>query len=355
MQTINIVLSEERKVQLTGYIQEVGGKFGYVTRRPAILILPGGAYQYCSKREMDPVAFGFLRAGFQVFILEYSVGKDAVWPNPLNDYEQAMDLIRGNAEIWNLYPDKVAVAGFSAGGHLAAAAATMARQRPNAAILGYAVAGEDARICLPGAPDTTNYVDAHTCPCFLFATRTDQVVPIRNSVRFMEALTCVDVTFESHIYAYGPHGFSTADSSVHNPDVPLCDRAQNWQKDAIGWLRDVLGDFSTNGMTSPKVGHYATADQEPTLSLDCTVAHVLANPIAQKKLLPLLRTSMAKKMLAPLLENVGLTPDPAGAEKLKDCRMVLRGVLDFMHCPESLMDLLDHKLKKIPNVEYKQN
>lgn len=354
MQTETIVLSETRKVRLTAYIQEVGGKFGYVTRRSAILILPGGAYQYCSKREMDPVAFGFLRAGFQVFILEYSVGKNAVWPNPLEDYDAAMDLIRGNAELWGLYPDKVAVIGFSAGGHLAAAAATMARQRPNAAILGYAVAGEDARICLPSAPDTVNYVDQHTCPCFLFATRTDQVVPIQNTVRFIEALTRMDVSFESHIYAYGPHGFSTADSSVHNPSVPICDRVRSWQQDAIGWLRDVLGDFGPDGMTPPKVNHFVTADREPTLSLDCTVAHVLANPIAQKKLLPLLRTSMAKKMLEPLQENVGLTPDPAGAEKLKDCRMVLRGILNFMGCPPSILELLDRKLKKIPNVTYKQ-
>lgn len=350
MQTETITLSASRKVTLTAYLQEVDGPFDYVKRRPAVLILPGGGYQYCSKREMDPVAYGFLQAGFQTFILNYSVRKEATWPTPLNDYDQAMDVIRQNAGAWNLYPDKIAVIGFSAGGHLAAAAATMSRQRPNAAILGYAAAGEDVKVCLPSAPDTIDYVDERTCPCFLFATRNDKVVPIQNSLRFMDALAQADVSFESHIYAYGPHGFSTADSSVQNPAEPICDRVPNWQKDAIGWLRDVFGDFSEDGLTKPKVGHYATADREPTLSLDCTVGHVLQNPIAQKKLLPLLRTSMAQKMLEPLQENVGLTPNTEGADRLKDCKMVLRGVLGFIRCPEPIMELLDRKLKKIPNV-----
>ena len=56
-----IVLDEKRNVTLTCYLQPVGGKFEYVEKRPAMLILPGGAYQYCSDREADPVAFAFLQ------------------------------------------------------------------------------------------------------------------------------------------------------------------------------------------------------------------------------------------------------------------------------------------------------
>ncbi len=125
---------------MTVYLQEAG-KFRSGVKRPAVLVLPGGGYQYCSEREADPVALSYLKAGFQAFILRYSVGEDAVWPNPLDDYEQAMGLIRERAEEWNLYQDKIAVVGFSAGGHLAAAAAVMGVNRPNAAVLGYAVTG----------------------------------------------------------------------------------------------------------------------------------------------------------------------------------------------------------------------
>ena len=68
----------------------VGGRFDYIPKRPAILVIPGGGYQYCSVREADPVAFAYLRAGYQAFVLNYSVGKHAVWPNPLQDVEQAL-------------------------------------------------------------------------------------------------------------------------------------------------------------------------------------------------------------------------------------------------------------------------
>ena len=94
MKTEIITLSKERNVTLTAYIQNVKGEFRNISKRPAILILPGGGYQYCSDREADPVAMPYLKAGYQVFILRYSVKEHAVWPNPLNDYEQAMELIR---------------------------------------------------------------------------------------------------------------------------------------------------------------------------------------------------------------------------------------------------------------------
>ena len=124
-----IVLNEARKVTLTAYLQDVEGEFGNIPKRPGILVLPGGGYQMCSDREADPVAFPYLKAGYQVFVLRYSVKKDALWPQPLEDYDAAMDLIRSRAQEWKLYPDKIAVIGFSAGGHLAGAAATMTTLR----------------------------------------------------------------------------------------------------------------------------------------------------------------------------------------------------------------------------------
>ena len=131
-----ITLHEDRNVTLTAYVQAVGGEFGGIPKRPAVLILPGGGYQMCSDREADPIAFPYLKAGYQAFILRYSVGKDSVWPNPMNDYEEAMELIREKSEEWHVLTDKIAVIGFSAGGHLAGCAATMSKNRPNAAILG---------------------------------------------------------------------------------------------------------------------------------------------------------------------------------------------------------------------------
>ena len=197
------------------------------------------------------MAMPYLKAGYQAFILRYSIKEKGVWPNPLKDYEQAMQLIRSKAEEWNLYEDKVAVIGFSAGGHLAAAAATMAENRPNAAILGYSLTGLDVKTWSQTAPDTISAVDRNTCPCFIFSARTDNVVPVSNSIQFMQALVDNDIAFESHIYAYGPHGFSTGDTSVQSRDISICGRVPNWVEDSIGWLRDVLGDFGENGMMEP--------------------------------------------------------------------------------------------------------
>ena len=102
-----------------------------------------------------------------------------------------------------------------------------------------------------------SYYD-NTCPCFIFSSRTDTIVPIMNSIKFMEALANADVAFESHIYAFGPHGFSTADTSVQSRDTILCERTPDWVKDSIGWLRDMLGDFGEGCMTEPACKRHAS-------------------------------------------------------------------------------------------------
>lgn len=160
-----IILNEERKVSLTAYVQDVGGEFGF-HKRPAMLILPGGGYSMCSDREADPVAMLYLKAGYQTFILRYTVKEHGAWPNPLNDYEEAMELIQTRAEEWHVQKDKIAVVGFSAGGHLAACAATVAKHRPAAAVLVYpAILKEIVDACQPGMPYPAEHVSQETPPC----------------------------------------------------------------------------------------------------------------------------------------------------------------------------------------------
>ncbi len=272
-----LVLNETRSVTLTAYIQPVGGDFGGLTERPAVLILPGGGYHFCSDREADPVAFPYLQAGYHAFILRYSLNEQAVWPNPLEDYEQAMRLIRGRAADWHVAADRIAVIGFSAGGHLAACAATMSENRPNAAILGYPVIdGDCARDYLATAPDVPSAVDAKTCPCFVFATRTDNLVPASNTLHMIEALWKNDIAFESHIYSNGPHGLATGDPAICAPN--FTDRYAGWVRDSIAWLSDVLGGASPAGLTAPRFGAKVNGNRERTLNLDCTLRHLMSLP-----------------------------------------------------------------------------
>ena len=339
MRVETVVLNEERDVTLTAYIQETGGDFRYITRRPAIVVIPGGGYQFCSGREADPVALPYLKAGYQAFILRYSVKENAAWPNPLDDYEQAMELIKSRAEEWMLLKDRIAIIGFSAGGHLAAAAATMARNRPNAAILGYAVTGSDVKWCNPGAPDTISAVDQNTCPCFIFATRTDNVVPVENSIRFMNALAEAGISFESHIYAYGPHGFSTCDSSVQSIDTEICARVPDWVEDSIGWLKDVLGDFGDGCMTEPICRAHVTGDYEEFLSVDCTIRFLMANPAASA-------------LIGPVLKKISAAPGISGTEnKMEETvyKMKLRDLMSYVSLPEEMTEELNGELLKIAN------
>ncbi len=348
MKANTIVLHEDRNVTLTTYLQEVGGEFRNVSKRPAILILPGGGYQFCSDREADPIAMPYLKAGYQVFILRYSVGADATWPTPLEDYEEAMTMIRSNAEQWHVYEDKIAVIGFSAGGHLAGAAAAMSKNRPNAAILGYAVVSADVKGCSKTAPDVIPYVDKDTCPCFIFATRTDSVVPIMNSVKMMEALTNADVSYESHIYAYGPHGFATGDHSVQHMDTVICERVPNWVGDSIGWLRDMFGDFGDGCMTTPVCKPHVSGDTDAFLSIDCTMGRIMGNPQA---------APIVGQMMGQMQSMMGQDTDDKSRQMAENSDMAamvqnmkLRDILGFANVGQDVLDGLDEQLSKIPNI-----
>lgn len=286
-----ITLNKERNVTLTAYIQAVGGEFTTVTKRPVILILPGGGYFGCSDQEADPIAFPYLQAGYHVCILRYSVLENAVWPNPLSDFDAAMEYIISKADEWNLYPDKIAVVGFSAGGHLAACAASMAKHRPNAAILGYPVIDkETATGFLPSAPDAADAVDKDTCPCFIFAGRADTTVPVSNSLKMMTALMKYDISYESHIYAYARHGFGICNRTRGFEDTDFCNRVPRWVDDSIEWLKDMLGDFGDGKMTEPKWNRLVNGNHEAFCNMECAVGHIMQNENAMEVLSPYFQT-----------------------------------------------------------------
>lgn len=254
MKTEVITLNRERNVTLTTYLQQTGGEFANIPKRPAVLILPGGGYDNCSEREAEVVTYPYLHAGYHAFVLRYSLKDNKTWPNPLDDYEEAMSLIRRKADEWHLYADKIAVIGFSAGGHLAASAATMSVNRPNAAILVYAVLDRKSTDeWNPTAPAPLSYVDEKMPPCFLAASRNDTMVPVINTIQFTEELFRYGIPFESHIYSFAPHGFSVADTTVMEPGAKYSRRVSHWVDDSIDWLKEVFGDFADGKMTEPEV------------------------------------------------------------------------------------------------------
>ena len=267
-----INLNPGRNVTLTAYIQEVGGEYQFA-KRPAILVLPGGGYAMCSDREADPVALAYMKAGYQAFILRYSTGKNKTWPNPLEDYEQAMALIQERAEEWLLDSSRVAAVGFSAGGHLCACAATIARHKPAAAILVYpSILKDICDMCQPGMPQPNEHVTGETSPCFLVAARDDRTVDVKNSLMMQLALAEKGVPFESRIYSYGGHGFSTGEDWILNNS--LSPRIPHWVDDSIGWLKETLGTLTMKGFSEPNIAVSINGDTAPVLSVMCTLNHI---------------------------------------------------------------------------------
>lgn len=218
--------------------------------RPAMIICPGGAYRWRSPREKDPVALEFLSMGYQAFIVEYSCGEKASGFRPLRELAEAVRTVRRNAEEWHIDPEKIAVLGFSAGGHLAASLGTFWNDpeldlgpdcRPDAMILCYPVistkefAHEESVLWVTGNDPVMreklhlpDHITSDFPPTFMWHGGEDSSVPVENSMMLAVKLKECKVPLEYHLFETGVHGISTCTQEVETPEescrhwVPLC-------------------------------------------------------------------------------------------------------------------------------------
>ena len=180
--------------------------------RPCMLVVPGGGYRYVSSTEADPVARTFYAAGYNVFVLAYTVNylDEPLKLQPLMDIARAVRIIRYHAEKCSVDPDKMAVCGFSAGAHLCASLCVHYSDisdpdpkyapisaRPDAAVLGYPVitsgeyAHKDSFTALLGADagekeleymSLEKHVTDDMPPCFLWQTASVDSVPVKTAI-----------------------------------------------------------------------------------------------------------------------------------------------------------------------------
>ena len=236
--------------------------------RGLVLICPGGGYHFTSPREAEAVAMQFTSAGFHAAVLSYSVAPHR-HPQPLLDVSRATCLIRENAEGWQVDPQKIAVCGFSAGGHLAASLGVHwnkpylqntpgiqpGMNRPNALILSYPVItsgefrhagsfqnllGENPEPSLLEEVSLERQVSIHTPPTFLWHTVADLSVPMENSLLFAQALRKHQVPFELHIYPDGVHGLSLAIEETATPEHLPDAHVAGWMRLCLEWLSNVF-------------------------------------------------------------------------------------------------------------------
>lgn len=97
------------------------GKKDPAERKPAVLCLHGGGWEYGNKEECSLFAKTLSARGYVVFAINYRLaGKDQknIWPAQLDDAQMAVRWIRHNATKYGVDPNRIAASGASAGGHL---------------------------------------------------------------------------------------------------------------------------------------------------------------------------------------------------------------------------------------------
>lgn len=238
-------------------LKEIKPKF-----RPAMLVIPGGGYEFLSGREGEPVALAFLNAGYSSFVLSYSV--NTPYPAPLYEAIMAVAYIKENAEKYCVNRDKVAAVGFSAGGHLAGLLATateeerkaVLKDRPDLSridgvILSYPVVtmGEFAHdgsrrvISDNGAIaydklSVEKRVKKDSAPAFIWHTAEDTCVAVENSLLLAGSYRTAGVPLSLHIFEKGWHGLSLCNAEVNDQrdgDVALSN-VGIWLNLSLDWL-----------------------------------------------------------------------------------------------------------------------
>lgn len=225
----------------------------YIPKHPngtAIVMCPGGGYSHqATGHEGHDMAQWMNSLGITYVVLKYRLphGHDEV---PLADAEQAMRLVREHAAEWGVDPQKVGIAGASAGGHLATTLAThysSPETRPDFQVLFYPVVSMDAAKTHRGSRDNLLGKEAtdeqvkkfsnelqvtkDTPKAFIMLSSDDRAVPPANSIDYYTALINNGVSATLHAYPTGGHGWGFRDSFPYK---------RQWTEELEKWLRDTI-------------------------------------------------------------------------------------------------------------------
>ncbi|GAC1448749.1 MAG: alpha/beta hydrolase [Isosphaeraceae bacterium] len=234
----------------------------------SVVICPGGGYaMLASDHEGTQVAEWLNGLGIAGVVLKYRLGPRYHHPAMLQDAARALRTVRARAGEWKLDPKRIAILGFSAGGHLASTAGThfdagkadardpieRESSRPDRMILIYPVIalstpyahrgsihnllGDDPPADLVASLSNETQVTKDTPPTFLAHTDEDDGVPPENSLLFALALRKARVPLELHVFEKGKHGLGLGGGRpgpITSPPLPF----NAWPKLCEAWLKD---------------------------------------------------------------------------------------------------------------------
>lgn len=258
------VSSDGCRAELTAVVPDMLPNDTRNIKRRAVIICPGGGYDYCSVREAEPVAMRLASYNIASFVLNYSCYRK-LFPTNLLELASAMLFVRENADKFGIDAEKVYVCGFSAGGHLAASLGVHWNKpfayepfgvspemiRPYGQILCYPVItggekrhdgsilnliGDDSNKEAKRLVSLEEQVSSDTVPTFIWSTCDDELVPVENTLMFTAALAANKVPFTSHIFSSGVHGLALADESTANYDGHINKECAEWVRMAVEWI-----------------------------------------------------------------------------------------------------------------------
>ena len=217
-----------------------------------VIIFAGGGYMRRSEHEADKYARFLNSLGLNAFVLDYRI-LPYRYPAALIDARRAVRYVRANAEKFGINPEKIAVMGSSAGGHLAAHVSTYRGEledeakdtldavdpTPNAQILCYGVTEHQSNLLtyknllgdrieeLKDAVNPILLADSTAPKAFIWHTETDTAVNVSSTFAYASRLHELGIRCEMHIYPEGPHGIGLAEAY---PSV------RRWQNELKFWL-----------------------------------------------------------------------------------------------------------------------
>ncbi len=221
-QDIVFGLGGDRELKLDVYRPPAGTE-----KRTAIIHLHGGGFRGGSKDAVARTAAFLAGRGYVNIGSQYRLGTEAKWPAQIEDVKAAIRWTRANAASLGVDATKIAIAGYSAGGHLAVHAAGTANlpefegsggnpgvSTAVAACLAYypntrtrrASDGGDHILMPPGASDADyerasplTYAGPNFPPTVLLHSTGDTTIPFSVSLELFERLRAAGVRVEMHI------------------------------------------------------------------------------------------------------------------------------------------------------------